>query len=89
MAEKRIYEVQYVEGFIAEVERLTAETKDQQAHINSLQAKVHLCTAYDKLEQQNTRLRELLAMWLEVNDWDGASGGLCQNTLAALTEVEK
>ncbi|MCP4935279.1 MAG: hypothetical protein GY927_14005 [bacterium] len=47
MAEKRIYEVQYVEGLIAENERLTARDE------------VFLEKIIE-LEQQNTRLRKAL-----------------------------
>ena len=49
-----------------QVGKLRDEIEHQQKHIESLQAKVHLCAGYDKLEVENERLRYALQTIL---DW--------------------
>jgi hypothetical protein len=38
---------------------------------------------------KNRRLRKLLSMWLQVNDWDEGVGGLRQNTIDALAKLQE
>jgi hypothetical protein len=38
---------------------------------------------------ENRRLRKLLSMWLQVNDWDEGVGGLRQNTIDALAKLQE
>lgn len=42
--------------------------------------------ALDAKDAENKKLKKLLSMWLEVNDWDEGVGGLRQNTIIALQE---
>ena len=41
------------------------------------------------LLDENRRLRKLLSMWLQVNDWDEGVGGLRQNTIDALAKLQE
>lgn len=50
---------------LKENKRLIAENSDLQEQIDSLQQKVHLCTAYDKLLAENSAMREAMQEFVD------------------------
>jgi hypothetical protein len=69
--------------------------EEQIASLKERGAREHLLSVLDAADtmqallDENRRLRKLLSMWLQVNDWDEGVGGLRWNTIVALTNLQE
>ncbi len=69
------------------IDSLSAGDRDKDRQIESLQAKVHLCAAYDKLEAENRSIKEA-AKWVcrdaTYNDYND----VCEVSVPSLEHLE-
>lgn len=73
-----------------DIERLSTENTRVVHHNADLADDLRTSqTRVRELFAEGARLKKLLSMWLEVNDWDRSVGGLRENTVAAVSGTQE